>query len=252
MTRPLILDGAMGTELMRRGYVGPTWQANLDAPELVQAIHADYVDAGAEAVLTNTFLAPEREERAVFAAALRAAREAAGSRPVYLALGPRRTSVDFPDPAFLGKVLPKRPDVAGVFLETCSDASPLDVARWVHGTWPGMQAIVSFTFRGDPPTTLGGRSPMEMARSADEAGVDMLGVNCGAEQSPIQVRAVLEGYRKATKRPLVARPNAGSPEQTATAKSWADEVSRLANVAMLGGCCGTTPEHIRALARCLT
>ena len=249
MTRPILLDGAMGTELLRRGYVGPTWLANLDVPDLVQSIHADYVDAGAEAILTNTFLAPDREERAAFAAAIRSAREAAGSRAVYLSLGPRRTTVDFPEPGFLAKCLPKRPDIAGVFLETCSDASVLDVARWVHGTWPGMRVIVSFTYRGDPPTTFGGRTPTELARWADEAGVDMLGVNCGAEQSPSRVRHVLEAYRQVTKRPLVARPNAGSPDQTSTAKTWAGDVSRLQGVAMLGGCCGTTPAHIRAAGR---
>jgi methionine synthase I (cobalamin-dependent) len=249
MTKPILLDGAMGTELLRRGYVGPTWLANLDVPDLVQSIHADYVDAGAEGILTNTFLAPEREERAAFAAAIRAAHEAAGSRLVYLSVGPRRTIVDFPDPAFLAKALPRRPDVAGVFLETCSDASVLDVARWVHGAWPGMKVIVSFTYRGDPPTTLGGRTPSELARQADEAGVDMLGVNCGAEQSPKQVQKVLDDYREFARLALVARPNAGSPDQTSTAKTWADDVSRLRGIAMLGGCCGTTPAHIRALSK---
>jgi methionine synthase I (cobalamin-dependent) len=252
MMRPTILDGAMGTELIRRGYVGPTWQANLDAPELVRAIHADYVAAGAEAILTNTFLAPERDERQAFLSAIRSAREAAKAQAVYLSLGPRRTTVDFPDPGFLDGIFVHRPHVDGVMLETCSDASAFDVVRRIRDAWPILRVIVSFTYRGDPPMTFSGRTPEEVGAAAEKAGVDMLGVNCGAEQSPPLVRRVLKGYRQVTNRPLAARPNAGSPDQTTNAELWAAEVSRLTEAALLGGCCGTTPEHIRSLATRLT
>jgi methionine synthase I (cobalamin-dependent) len=243
----MILDGAMGTELIRRGYRGPTWQANLDASDLVRAIHADYVAAGAQALFTNTFLAPERDERAAFTSAIRSAKSAAGSRPVYLAIGPRRTTIDFPDPAFLGAIFDDRPDVAGIGFETCSDPSVQGAVRWVREKWPGMQTIASFTYRGDPPTTWTGQSPEEIARLAES--VDVLGVNCGLEQTPGLVGQVLAAYRRSTTLPLLARPNAGSPGRTMDAESWANEVAKRSDAAMLGGCCGTTPDHIRALVR---
>src|SRR4051794_34432217 len=85
--RRLIMDGAMGTELLRRGYYGPSWRANLDTPALVRTIHAEYRSAGACVLLTNTFLAAEASSEAL-QAALRLAREAAAGAWVVACLGP--------------------------------------------------------------------------------------------------------------------------------------------------------------------
>src|SRR5258708_6028707 len=90
--RTLLMDGAMGTGLIRRGFRGPTWRANLEAPDLVRGIHADFANAGAEVFLTNTFLLnPGTLGKASLGdagqAAVRLARSVADSRWLLGALG---------------------------------------------------------------------------------------------------------------------------------------------------------------------
>jgi methionine synthase I (cobalamin-dependent) len=249
----------MGTELIRRGYRGPSWQANLDAPELVRAIHADYVAAGAQALFTNTFLAPEREAREVYASAVRSARSVIGRDSVILSLGPRRTPeqpVDFPNRDFLADIVDALAEVRLVLLETCSDRSAFDAASWIKSLAGEVGVCVSFAFRGNPPTTIAGLTPEDVARGKTRSQIDCIGVNCGQEQMPAEIAEVLAGYRRVTGAALLARPNAGTPHRTADGwsypgdpESWANEVAKLTDAAMLGGCCGTTPDHIRALVR---
>ena len=192
---------------------------------------------------------------------------------MYLALGPRG-KVDFPEPGFLDDIFDDRPEVAGICFETCSDPSAYGAVRWIRKTWPGMRTIVSFTYRGDPPTTITGRVPEDVARSIE---ADVLGVNCGLEQSPELVGRVLEAYRVVSSLPLFARPNAGSPGRTMDAESWAQSIRAAGlvpadqvastrrnlvdgdkprrssrNALMLGGCCGTTPDHISRLCAMAT
>ena len=242
--RTLLMDGGMGTELMRRGHVGPTWRANLDAPDLVRAIHADYVAAGAKVLLTNTFLTPPEMEP------IRAAVRLARSHGAHVlgAFGP-----EFLDAPTLLDAVAALGDIDGLLLETCSDSTAFDAVRRIHARHPNLPILVSFTFQANG-RTFANRTPEEIARAAEN--IVAVGANCGVDLSPRDFAGILRHYRSATSLPLFARPNAGSPTRVGAnwthpldANTWAEQTAELSDAAMLGGCCGTTPEHVRELAR---
>ena len=250
----LLMDGAMGTELMRRGYRGPTWRANLDVTDLVHAIHIEFESAGAEVLLTNTFLVPSMldERGMVHETITRAETLAVGYR--LASLGPMRKP-DFPDIEELLRRTAGFTAVDGFLLETCSDLSALAAATAIAER-TAHPVIVSFSYRTDPATgdarTTAGMSPETIAEVVD-GKIAGLGVNCGLNQSPAQVADVVRRYRTATSLPLLARPNAGSPGSTLSPENWARETAQAVNAGatLIGGCCGTTPEHIRELATLL-
>ena len=244
--RPLPMDGGMGTELMRRGHVGPTWRANLEAPELVRAIHADYVAAGARVLLTNTFMFPPDLEP------IRSAGRHARSQGAYVlgAFGP-----DFLDAPTLFYAIDALGEVDGLLLETCSSPTAFDLVGRIHGRNPRMPILASFAFQANG-LTFTGQTPEEIARAAE--GVVALGANCGVGLSPADFAAILRRFRSATSLPLFARPNAGSPTRVGDkwtypldAQTWAEQTAALQDAAMLGGCCGTGPDHVGRLARLL-
>jgi 5-methyltetrahydrofolate--homocysteine methyltransferase len=142
--------------------------------------------------------------------------------------------------------------VDGLLLETCSDASAFAAAAWVRIRYPELPVLVSFTFAPNEAM-----KACEWACLAQSSDVAALGVNCGREQAPADVGRVLGLFRGATTKPLFARPNAGTPKRagelwvyTLAPEDWAAETGALCKqgLAMIGGCCGTTPEHIRALS----
>jgi methionine synthase I (cobalamin-dependent) len=247
--RRLIMDGAMGTELLRRGYYGPSWRANLETPALVRTIHDEYRSAGACVLLTNTFLAAEAPSEGL-RAGLRLAREAAAGAWIVASLGPA------PRPAAIVAAASVLADADAILLETWSDRSVFELARALD---PAPPLLVSFTFRraaGGVPVAFDGTTAAELARLAQSAGVAALGVNCGRDQSPEDSATVMREYRTASELPLFARPNAGSPieidgswQYPLTAEEWARRTARITEATMLGGCCGTTPDHIACLAR---
>jgi methionine synthase I (cobalamin-dependent) len=252
--RTLLMDGAMGTELMSRGFTAPTWRANLEAPELVRAIHADFVGAGAEVLLTNTFaLLSQHEANVVEAgqASVRLARSIGGSRWLLGSIGPMAKGTNFPDRSELLTVVDSLSGVDGVLLETCSDASVFEAAQWIRDRWPGLPVLASFAFAPEQDA-----KPIDLARAAEKAEIAALGVNCGREQSPADVDRTLGLYQRESSKPLFARPNAGSPKKTEEEwiyplppRQWADETASLLEIglAMVGGCCGVGPMHIDAL-----
>jgi 5-methyltetrahydrofolate--homocysteine methyltransferase len=257
--RPILMDGAMGTELIRRGYTGPSWRANIDASELVQQIHSDYIAAGAELILLNTFLIPSiTDRREQFTAALRGC--AIRRSPVLelASLGPQRMSGDnFADfGAMVKLILDWFTFGDTILIETCSDLSVFELIQQV-GEHTSIPMSASFTFHADPSTaellTYAGLTAEAVAKHAEEVGVFALGVNCGLDQSPAMVAEVVRRYRSVTSLPIMARPNAGSPRYGVTTpmapEVWAEETMKVvdAGATLVGGCCGTTPEHIAAL-----
>src|SRR4029077_16759630 len=111
---------------------------------------------------------------------------------------------------------------------------------------------ISFTFASNEDA-----KACEWARLAQASDLAALGVNCGREQAPADVGRVLGLFRGATTKPLFARPNAGTPKRAGdlwvyplAPVEWAAETGELCEqgLAMIGGCCGTTPEHMRALS----
>jgi 5-methyltetrahydrofolate--homocysteine methyltransferase len=268
------MDGAMSTELMRRGLAlgdnAGLW--NLDRAEDVAAVHRAYADAGAWMFLTNTFqIHPaalarhgrEQELEAIATTALRLARAAAPHAFVLGDVGPMGAvsgDADFPSRDDLGRVVNALGDADGILLETCSDLRTCDAIRAVAELRPQLPVLASFTFRredGGALTTFAGHTPEEIARAVSETPAAALGVNCGRDIDVPIMAEIVRRYRKATSLPILARPNAGTP--TCVAGEWvyprtptamADAVPALlaAGAALIGGCCGTTPAFIRACA----
>jgi 5-methyltetrahydrofolate--homocysteine methyltransferase len=267
--RVLLMDGAMGTELQRAGIrEGDCYEGwNLTRPDTVRAIHQAYVDAGARCLVTNTFQANltalgrhglHHQLTAINRAAVEIARSVRGPAPFVLGdIGPfEPTSPDTARP------LVESLDAAdGLLLETCSDlrnlAAVLKVGRIVR---PGesLPVLFSLTFRrtsGGELRTADGHRPEAYARKVRDYGIAALGLNCGRDIGMDEVIEIVRRYRQVTDLPLFARPNAGTPTRIGdqwhyphTPEQMAARLPELleAGVVLVGGCCGTTPEHIAA------
>ncbi|RKX43974.1 MAG: 5-methyltetrahydrofolate--homocysteine methyltransferase [Thermotogae bacterium] len=267
--RVLILDGAYGTEFYRRGYKGevPVDVLNIENPQMVLQLQREYVEAGADLLLTNTFNSnPLKMRRFGFSASdvekliktgvKNAQRASAGKSFVLGDIGPtgeflepvgRATYGEIYD-AFLfqAKVLIES-GVDGIILETFSDILELKIAaRAVRQVSSDIFLIAHLTF-DEQGRTLTGSDPAVLAVVFQDLPVDALGINC--QLVPEKLLPVFQELARQTKKFLVVEPEGGSkgfivsPEEFASFAESFWEVG--ANV--IGGCCGTTPEHIRAL-----
>lgn len=271
----VVFDGAMGTMLYHKGvFINQCYdELVLRAPKLVREVHDAYVHAGVDAVETNSFGANrlkltqyglETQVSAINRAAAAIAREAAGdSRLVAGAVGPLGvrlepygpTSVDEARAAFAEQILALREGGADcIILETFSDldeiAQAIAAAREVDATLP---VIAQVTIGPDLHTPFGA-SPEDVAARLDALGVDVMGLNCSV--GPQIILEAIERMTPVTRRKLSAQPNAGMPRDVggrsmymASAEYMASYARHLlqAGVKVIGGCCGTTPEHIRAM-----
>jgi 5-methyltetrahydrofolate--homocysteine methyltransferase len=266
--RVLLMDGAMGTELQRAGMPQGDCheQWNLTRPDRVAAIHHAHVQAGADVLLTNTFQAnPRALQKHCLASQLEAishvginlARDRAGSQRFTIGdIGPWGRSY----PAFL-RMIRALVSTDAVLLETLDDPLPsgcmIERARQHRANEP-LLALVSCTYHhasGKGLRTITGLGPEAVARRAAKHGFQALGVNCGRDITMDDCIEIIRRYRKVTDLPLFARPNAGTPTQVDgqwvyphTPEMMAGKLPELleAGVAMVGGCCGTTPAHIAA------
>jgi 5-methyltetrahydrofolate--homocysteine methyltransferase len=266
--RPIVMDGAMGTELLRaglpQGQLGELW--NIMHPDKVADIHNAYVTSGASVVLTNTFRAnPETAvgySNVPLTALIRAAVEIARASNAQWVLGDigpmANLNLDFDSwiASFAG--------VDGLLVETQSDWRLLDRVRdVVRRVLPAVPIFfsVSFLHAGDGRlATIGGDPPKKIALVAAQHGIAVLGSNCGRGITLEDMSATLAEYRTETDLPLFVRPNAGTPTWTggsciypASAEQMAACVPDLvrAGASMIGGCCGTRPEHIQAVREAL-
>jgi homocysteine S-methyltransferase len=277
---PLLGDGAMGTQLHHAGLpITASFDlVNLTDPERVYAVHRAYLDAGAELIETNTFGANRYKlsdhgfgdkVTEVCRAAVEVARRAiadSGCTDAYLAgsvgpLGARLRpsgSITKEDAraAFAEQIRAlAEAGVDAILLETFADhhelMEALGAARTVA---PELPLIAHATFTGDD-RTLSGFTPARVAYDLFRAGVDVLGVNCSG--GPSQLASVLQTMRTCVPRArLSVMPNAGFPESVggrvmypATAEYFGDYALTFQTLGarIIGGCCGTTPEHIRAM-----
>lgn len=274
----VVCDGAMGTMLYSRGvFVNRCYdELNLSNPDLVAAVHAEYLEAGADVLETNTFgahrlkLGPhglEGQVRKINREGARLARAAAAGRALVAgSIGPLGKPL-----APLGSL--SFEDAVAVYAEQVEGLIEGGVDLFVMETFPASDQaraaveavrgrseaplVVSFTF-SEEGTTFYGEKPEDLVRKAEAWGVDVVGANCS--QGPqAMLKTLLRMAAAASRAKLSAMPNAGAParvdgrsvylctpEYMAT---WSRRFLDEAGVSLVGGCCGTTPAHIRDLAR---
>ena len=273
--RVLIFDGAMGTMLYARGvYINQCYdELNVRAPDMVRDVHAAYVKAGAQALETNTFganrmkLAQHGLEQQVGEFNRRAAsiaREAAGADVIVAgAVGPLGiriepfgpTSRDEACAMFAEQMTALREGGADCFiLETMSDLAEMEQAIRAARDVDASAPVISQMTIGPDGLTAFGATAEDIARALAEWGADIVGLNCS-----VGPQTVLEGIEKmapVASKKLSAQPNAGMPRDVSGRMMYMASPEYLASYArhllhagakVIGGCCGTTPEHIRAM-----
>jgi len=270
-----VVDGAMGTVLYQRGvFVNECYDVlSLKNPEVVLAVHAEYVRAGAELIETNTFganpvklgafgLDDQTEE--INEAAARLAVQASRDRASVLgAVGPLGiriepwgpTSVDEAADLFETQVSGLASGgVDGFMLETFADLDELlQAVRAVRRVAGDVPVFAQMSFGDDGATTYG-TTIEAAAKGLEEAGVDVIGLNCSVGPSSMLVG--VERMAAATTRPVSALPNAGLPRDVGDRKIYLASPEYMARYGrrmaesgarFLGGCCGTTPDHTRLM-----
>jgi homocysteine S-methyltransferase len=275
-SRPHVFDGAMGTMLYARGiFINRCYdELNLKEPDLIRDVHRAYVRAGAELLETNSFGANrvklaeyglESNVREINArAAQLAAQVASGTALVGGAVGPLGIRIEPYGPTSLAEASEMfREQIEGlleggadfIILETFSDLSEIRQALLAaRELAPEVPVVCQMTVQEDG-STLYGTSPELIATRLDEWGADAIGLNCSV--GPHGLLGALESMVAATQRKLSAQPNAGLPREIhgrkmymASPEYMAKYAKRLiqAGAKFVGGCCGTTPEHIKRMA----
>jgi methionine synthase / methylenetetrahydrofolate reductase(NADPH) len=276
---PLLLDGAMGTELYNRGiFLNRCFEdANLSNSELIRSLHQDYLDAGAQALTTNSWgansfkLSKHNLADKVFLINKRAAeiaRSVAGEESfVFGAVGPLGVRIEPWGPtsfaeaknAYLEQIRGLlHGDVDAIVLETFSDITEIQqaiaAARELDDTIP-VFAHLAIDING---TLSMGSSVEWAAQKLDEWNVDVIGLNCSVGPQPMMT--ALKKIRQVTKKPLCFRPNAGLPKLVdgrsiymCTPEYMGEHAKNFwqAGIQFVGGCCGTSPDHIRAMNQSL-
>ncbi len=249
----------MGTELMRL-HESPRFAARTE-PERVALIHAQHTAAKASVILTNTFQVnpvvlgrscTAEFHHALWQSALDAARSARPS-PRYILgdIGPFSECM----PKVASEVLRECKSLDGVLLETWSSLD--DLRTFAHARKRSTPPLlVSFTYyrsRKAGWRTFTDEQPEACARAAQQTGAVALGVNCGRNLSMKNMREIVRRYHDACELPVFIRPNAGTPKRTASGWRYPRSPDAMAadlgplleeGIAMVGGCCGTTPDHI--------
>ena len=274
--RVTVSDGAWGTQLqamdLPAGTCPDAW--NADNPEAVASVARSYVEAGSQVILTNTFrsnrfvlehwsLGDRAAELAERGAAI--SRAAAGETVgVFASIGPSGKIV------MMGETPPEEIAAAfaeqaaalaqggadAILCETFTEWEELALAVGAARESTGLPVIASMTFDSGPDktATMMGFTPQQLAAAAAEAGAAAIGANCGAgPENYVKIAAML---REATELPVWIKPNAGLPVARdgktvfpMGPAEFAAFVPRLveAGATFIGGCCGTTPEHVRKI-----
>ena len=277
MTKIQIFDGAMGTMLQQRGLApgqSPE-ELNLSMPDVVESVHLDYLRAGADILITNTFggssvklseYGLENDIAEINRRAVEIARHACdkyGHGKVAASLGPTGlfvspvgdTSFDEMYQIYLEQakaIAEAAPDY--FLLETFSDLGEIRAAllACLDAGNREIPVICSMTYTNG--RTLTGVSPAVAAVTLEAMGASVIGCNCSG--GPQELKQVVAELAEHTTLPLVVQPNAGLPmlvdgavAYPLDAQAFADAMEQFLpyQVAFMGGCCGTTPAHIRAL-----
>jgi homocysteine S-methyltransferase len=273
--RVMIVDGAMGTMLYSKGiFINRCFdELNLSSPAIVKEVHQEYVKAGADILETNTFGASRirlaafgqaHNLRAINESGVRLAREAAGDS-VYVAgaIGPLGVRIEPLGPTSFQEAYDSFFEQASVLVEAGCDLLVLETftnldealqaiaaARAASGADMVIAAHVSVGDDG----SMSGTPPDVFTRVLDESEADLIGLNCSTGPKPML--ETIERMNAFTHKPLSAMPNAGLPALVegrhiylSSPEYMAQYARRFlqAGVKMIGGCCGTTPQHIKEI-----
>ena len=277
---PVLCDGAMGTLLYAKGiFINRCYdELNLAQPELIRGVHHDYLQAGAEIIETNTFGANSfrlarhslaDRVRDINIAGAHVARDAAKSFDVWVAgsIGPLGIRIEP-----LGKISFEEARTAfreqiEALVEGGVDLLMLETFGYVEELHQAVLAcrdvnakipIVAQVTIDEDGNCLDGSDPEAFAARLTEWNVDVLGINCSV--GPVAMLDAIERVRAATSLPLSAQPNAGMPRSVEGRNIYLCSPEYMASytrkfvaagVQLIGGCCGTTPDHIRAMKSAL-
>ena len=282
--RPLLCDGAMGTQLMfaglEQGNCGEAW--NLTHPERVLAIQRRYVEAGAECIITNTFggsrimLNRHGEADAVAPinkAGVEIARRAFGDKEGYVLgdIGPFGGLLepygDFTEAQVRGAF----EEQASALIEAGADAIIIETQTSLEELLIGIESAqkagapciigsmaYDVTLDGSTFRTMMGIEPERAAEFMEEHGAHIVALNCGTGMDMVRARTAVERYKSATGLPVMVQPNAGKPRLVnmkvvydETPEQMAGDMTPLleAGANIVGSCCGSTPEHTRAFRK---
>lgn len=280
---PLLGDGAMGTQLQAAGLepggCGEAW--NLDRPDRVLAIQRGYVEAGSDCLITNTFGASrimlerhgESRVREINRAAVEIARRAFGERAGFVLgdIGPfggllepygdipaAVVAASFAEQA--AALVEGGADAIIVETQTALEELELAIAAAREAGAPCVIASMAFDLMrdGGEVRTMMGISPEAAAAFMVERGVDVAALNCGTGVDMVKAAETVRRYRDCCELPVMAQPNAGQPvlenlqvvyKETPEQMVAGLDALLAAGASIVGGCCGSTPEHIRMFRR---
>lgn len=270
----LYLDGGLGTLLQGKGLAAgelpETW--NISHPEIITSVHKDYFDAGSNVVCANTFganslkFSEEELERIIASAVENAAKardlsSAKGEKWIALDVGPTGRmlapygDLDFEEAVSVFAKTVKLGAKYGadvIFIETMNDSYETKAALLAAKENCNLPVFVSNAYDAGGKLVTGA-TPLAMIAMLEGMGADAIGVNCSF--GPKTLKPVVEEYLKYASVPVILKPNAGLPKivdgKTAydvSAEEFSEDVRELVakGVRLVGGCCGTTPEYIKA------
>jgi 5-methyltetrahydrofolate--homocysteine methyltransferase len=280
-SRPLLGDGAMGTQLMlaglEQGNCGEAW--NLSHPERVLGIQRRYAEAGSDCILTNTFggsrIMLNRHGNSgkvaeINRAGVEIAREAFGGRPGYVIgdIGPFGGLMEPYGDFTEEDVRSAFGEQAKALVDAGADAIIIETQTSLEELLLGLEAAraagaaciigslaYDVTLDGSTFRTMMGVNPERAAEFMEEHGADIVALNCGTGMDMERARQAVLRYRKVTDLPVMVQPNAGVPKLVQmkviydeTPEQMAGGVVPLleAGANLIGACCGSTPDHIRA------
>lgn len=280
--RILFFDGGMGSLLqangLKPGELPETW--NVTHSDLIVKLHREYLEAGADMIKTNTFGAnglkynkdKEFDLEQIITAAMKNAREAVDAAAytpgrskgaIALDIGPTGKllkplgDLDFEDAYELFSQVVRIGEREGadlILIETMSDSYEAKAAVLAAKENSSLPVFVTMIFDDKGKLLTGGNVESTVAL-LEGLGVDALGINCGL--GPVQMKGILEDIMKVVSLPVIVNPNAGLPRSEGGKTVYdidADEFARVmkeiveAGACIIGGCCGTTPEHIEKMA----
>jgi len=277
---PVLCDGAMGTLLYAKGiFINRCYdELNLSQPELIRGVHHDYLQAGAEIVETNTFggnsfrLARHSladRVRDINLAGAHVAREAAKSFDAWVAasIGPLGVRIEPLGKTSFEEARTAFREQVAALIEGGADLLMLETFGYVEELHQAVLAcrdvdakipIVAQVTIDEDGNCLDGSDPEAFAARLSEWNVDVLGINCSV--GPVAMLDAIERVRAVTSLPLAAQPNAGMPRSVEGRNIYLCSPEYMASYArkfvaagvqLIGGCCGTTPDHIRAMKSAL-